>query len=37
VTLTTQAKTTDGGSFSYPQVQDQAAFALEIEQEEVEP
>jgi len=34
VTLTTQAKTTNGGSFSYPQVQDQAAFALEIEEEE---
>jgi len=33
VTLTTQSKTTDGGSVSYPQVQDQAAFALEIEPE----
>ena len=30
VTLTTRAKTTDGGSFHYPHAQETAAFALEI-------
>ena len=32
VTLTTRAKTTDGGSFHYPHAQETAAFALEITQ-----
>jgi hypothetical protein len=31
VTLTTRAKTTDGGSFHYPYAEEKAAFALEID------
>jgi hypothetical protein len=31
VTLTTRAKTPDGGSFTYPHAQETAAFALEID------
>jgi hypothetical protein len=30
VTLTTRAKTTDGGSFAYPHAEETAAFALAI-------
>jgi hypothetical protein len=32
VTLTTRAKTTDGGSFHYPHAEETAAFALAIDE-----